>query len=890
MVDNISYSWVFQAMPTPCVLVRPNAPVFTIIDANAAYLGFTKMMAEDLLGKGFFEAFPLNPQQGNTEWTHIFDRVLLSRSPDTSTVEKYHLTPITGDPSVEIKWVQATNTPILSADGNVIQIVRTLSDMSEATIYKEFLNKAQKVADVGNWEINMQYRTTNWSPALKKILETNEDFQPDLKSFMHFIDGPAAQKRFAKDLQKATKEGGSFRNTIPIVTAQGNKRWLSTIGKADLVNDICVRIYGISQDITGQVSMREALISNERHFHNLVQTLDGVVWETDVETLKAKFISDKIEQLLGYTSEEWLSEPMFWQRHVHEADKDWVTKQAEKLVSGTYEYRMTKKDGSIAWIKDIISVVEEYGKPRWLRGIMLDITERKYLAEIDKLEKRVLEQNAIPDYPIMDILSEYLSGIEILYPGLCCSLHRVQRGKLLKWVAPSLPETYLDAIHLQPIGTHSGSCGTAAYLKKPIYINDISKAPEWARFKHLPLSIGLKACWSYPIIDTIGEVIAVFGIYYKQARGPDEHERNVIERACTLLQIVLENRTKSDLLRKANDLIKQTQELARFGNWQWDMETNQVLWSDILYDIYGVHSKGFQPSFENYLAAVHEEDRERVSVTLKRIQQTGKDAVFEERIVRPDGEIRHLKSWARFISHEDDIAVGKMIGACLDVTGVKAAETELKYLYAQMELHLRQVADSEEKYSNLFHMSPLPIWLCDGSSHTFLDVNAAAIDQYGYSHEEFLSMTTEDIASPDRFSGFEDNNLQPGFHVELFSKDIFLHRKKNGDVIYVRILTNTIEINGSIADIIIVQDITEKLSYIRGFEIQNKKLQEIAWMQSHLVRAPLARIMALADLLRHAPETASEMDELLAAIDLSAAELDTILRDITDKAERINLP
>src|SRR5690606_3090468 len=125
---------------------------------------------------------------------------------------------------------------------------------------------------------------------------------------------------------------------------------------------------------------------------------------------------------------------------------------------------------------------------------------------------------------------------------------------------------------------------------------------------------------------------------------------------------------------------------------------------------------------------------------------------------------RYLKSWVRLILHKDDKAAN-MIGASLDVTEIKVAETELKRLYAQMELHLQQVADSEEKYSNLFHMSPLPIWLCDGSNHTFLDVNAAAIDQYGYSHEEFLSMTTDDIASPDRFAGFDDNDLQPGFHV-----------------------------------------------------------------------------------------------------------------------------
>src|SRR5690606_14994683 len=204
-------------------------------------------------------------------------------------------------------------------------------------------------------------------------------------------------------------------------------------------------------------------------------------------------------------------------------------------------------------------------------------------------------------------------------------------------------------------------------------------------------------------------------------------------------------------------------------------------------------------------------------------------------------EVRHLRSWARLVVGDDQKPV-KIIGACLDITETKQAELELKQLHAQLERQLKEVAQSEQKYSDLFHLSPQPMWVYDLETYHFLDVNAAAITHYGYSRDEFLSMTVMDIRPQEEIPKLKDAVAQSRRYDKLFFRGTFKHRKKNGKIIQVDVQSNIISFHGRKAEVVLANDITEKLYHIEAIEAQNKKLQEIAWMQSHMVRAPLARI------------------------------------------------
>ena len=129
----------------------------------------------------------------------------------------------------------------------------------------------------------------------------------------------------------------------------------------------------------------DALRRSEQRWQSLVNTVDGIVWEVDPETFRFLFVSDQAERLLGYPTEQWY-EPGFWAKHLHPEDRGWaidfcVQQTAEKRPH-ELEYRMTAADGRTVWLRDIVSVVCSEGEPMLLRGIMVDVTERKRAEEV----------------------------------------------------------------------------------------------------------------------------------------------------------------------------------------------------------------------------------------------------------------------------------------------------------------------------------------------------------------------------------------------------------------------------------------------------------------------------------------------------------------------------
>ena len=92
-----------------------------------------------------------------------------------------------------------------------------------------------------------------------------------------------------------------------------------------------------------------------------------------------------------------------------------------------------------------------------------------------------------------------------------------------------------------------------------------------------------------------------------------------------------------------------------------------------------------------------------------------------------------------------------------------------------------------------------------------------------------------------------------------------------------------IEYQGKKAAVIMAVDVTERLNYVKAIELQNQRLKEISWIQSHIVRAPLARIMGLIQILKDMPSV-NEKEKTLDYILLSANELDTAIKEITDKS------
>jgi PAS domain S-box-containing protein len=153
------------------------------------------------------------------------------------------------------------------------------------------------------------------------------------------------------------------------------------------------RLKAAYEDLEARVNARtlelklnnDALHDSKNRYSELVNSIDGIVWEARAGVSQYTFVSAQAERILGYPLERWMTEAGFWQRIMHPDDVKQVTGahyiDPKNRGGRQTEYRAIAASGKVVWFKDFVTVVLVEGKPSQLRGIMVDITSRKKAEE-----------------------------------------------------------------------------------------------------------------------------------------------------------------------------------------------------------------------------------------------------------------------------------------------------------------------------------------------------------------------------------------------------------------------------------------------------------------------------------------------------------------------------
>lgn len=152
-------------------------------------------------------------------------------------------------------------------------------------------------------------------------------------------------------------------------------------------------------------------------------------------------------------------------------------------------------------------------------------------------------------------------------------------------------------------------------------------------------------------------------------------------------------------LKKCETHLAEMQTLAGLGSWEWNIAANELTWSDALYQIYGLDPSTFGASYNAYLERVHKEDRARASGVIQEALRNCQPFSFEERIVRPDGEIRVLSTAGKVVLDNNGRPV-RMVGTCIDITGRKRTEEQLHFQKTLLECQSEAALDGILVVSN----------------------------------------------------------------------------------------------------------------------------------------------------------------------------------------------
>lgn len=163
--------------------------------------------------------------------------------------------------------------------------------------------------------------------------------------------------------------------------------------------------------------------------------------------------------------------------------------------------------------------------------------------------------------PLYEVLKTVARVIEGQTPGLLCSVMLLDEDGLhLRYVAkPDLSQAYLSETDGLAIGPNEGSCGTAAFLRKPVFVVDIFSDTKWAKFRDVASAAGVRAAWSNPILSREGNVLGTFGMYYREVREPSPAEIELIQHASSIAGIAIERDRAHVELMTAFEQIKQSE-------------------------------------------------------------------------------------------------------------------------------------------------------------------------------------------------------------------------------------------------------------------------------------------------------------------------------------------
>jgi PAS domain S-box-containing protein len=310
-------------------------------------------------------------------------------------------------------------------------------------------------------------------------------------------------------------------------------------------------------------------------------------------------------------------------------------------------------------------------------------------------QSRLLEKIA-QSAPLATVLEELTRVLEEqVEPMVCSVLLLSDDGKRLRHgAAPSLPETYWRALDGAAIGPRAGSCGTAAFLGQQVIVTDIARDPLWADYDYrdLALEVGLKACWSTPIVSGRHQVLGTLGMYHPEPVAPSPMHFGLIDVATTLARIAIErdmvvrDRERLSDAKRFADWYRMVLRATRDLVWEWNLESGAIHWDKDGLATFGYENKKEKRTSNWWTEHIHQSDVERVSHGIELAIDSGKPIWEEEyRFRRKNGTYADVFARALIVRDDAGKAV-RLVGSMQDVTRRKRHELEVEQLAERLQL------------------------------------------------------------------------------------------------------------------------------------------------------------------------------------------------------------
>ncbi len=315
-----------------------------------------------------------------------------------------------------------------------------------------------------------------------------------------------------------------------------------------------------------------------------------------------------------------------------------------------------------------------------------------------------------------------------------------------------------------------------------------------------------------------------------------------------IIRDISERKQMENALRGSQEGLSKAQEIAHLGNWDWNILTGELKWTDEIYRIFGLQPQEFGASYEAFLSYIRSEDRDMVQEAINlAISDPNKGYSIEHRVVHPDGNERVVHEQGEVTLDASGKPI-RMIGTVHDITDrIRIEETLQK---------------SEAKFRSIFDGVDDAIFV-ESMKGELLDVNDSACEMFGWTHEEFITKTVSDWVPEGQTAVIPEEKTEediPDTPIET------VNIRSNGEEFPVEITAKLQTLGDEEIMLVVVRDITQRKEteevlegYRSELERSNESLDQFAHVASHDLQEPLRMVSSFMALLSN--QYGDQLDE-----------------------------
>ncbi len=572
-------------------------------------------------------------------------------------------------------WAIVSTSPILNQHGEFSSAIAMLTNITE-----------RKQTEAALRESEERYRSLVVATS-QMVWTTDPDGQvvdmPDWRAYtgqsQEEVKGwgwlaalhPEDRERTAQAWTQAVQHRSIYETEYRILGADGIYRYFSARGVPVVTESGSIREWvGVCTDITNSKQIQDTLRQKQERLDlaQLAAKIGSFEWYIPTNL---NFWSKELEALYGLKPGEFGGTYEDWAKWVHpddlaKAEADVI----ESLTKGELftDWRVVWPDGSIHWMHARAKVFyDDAGKPIRMTGINVDISDRKQVEFALQQSEAIAKARAQE----LEIFMETVpAAVWIAHDPQCYHMSANRTAYELMRLSPGSVLTATPADGQYPFQFKTQKNGQNIPPQElPMQLAGRTGKPVKAEFEFVFSEEDVRSIYgkAVPLRDESGAVRGVIGAFL------DVTERKQVENA------LRENQKRLTLALDA----------ARMGSWDWDLQTNQVMWTPYHEMIFGYEPGNPQRTYQDWVNGVHPEDLPHVEVKVQTAMAKQQDYEDEYRVIWADGSLHWVSAFGRFQYNQQGQPV-RMLGMLFEITDRKQAEAALR----QRELMFSTLADT----------------------------------------------------------------------------------------------------------------------------------------------------------------------------------------------------